>query len=146
MRYFDEIVIQIFAKKEMEANAHFWYSISTEKEVYNMLEQFNCPYSLEEFTNVPEPRSNFQELRLSFSKNDQLSQNPAFQKALEGIDTFRLRISPDGRTLLLFPEGPYNMTFTSKGVRTHHPLGRILRQQGLEMPISFRVIDRKSVV
>lgn len=32
------------------------------------------------------------------------------------------------------------MTFTSKGVRTHHPLGRILRQQGLEMPISFRVI------
>ena len=97
-----------------------------------MLEQFNCPYSLEEFTDVPEPRSNFQELRLSFSKNDQLSQNPAFQKALEGIDTFRLRISPDGRTLLLFPEGPYNMTFTSKGVRTHHPLGRILRQQGLE--------------
>ena len=36
-------------------------------------------------------------------------------------------------------EGPCNMTFSPAGVRTHHPLGRLLRQQGLEPPLSFLV-------
>lgn len=88
---------------------------------------------------VPEPHTNAQVLRLSFSKKDQLSQNPALQKALDGVKEFRLKISPDGRFLLLDPEGPYNMTFTPQGVQTHHPLGELLQKQGLELPVSFRV-------
>ena len=80
-----------------------------------------------------------QALRLSFSKADQLSQNKALREALGGVSGFHLRISPDGRTLLLDPEGKCNMTFTAAGVRTHHPLGKLLRKQKLEPPVSFLV-------
>lgn len=97
------------------------------------------PLSLREFIDVPEPQSRTQLLRLSLSKYDVLSQNEALKRALGGVSSFRLRISPDGRTLALDPEGSGNMTFSGAGVRTHHPLGDMLRQRGLKPPLTFRV-------
>lgn len=105
-----------------------------------MLSPFGHPLDLNEFVDVPEPCPHAQALRLSFSKSDQLTQNGALRKALNGTSAFRMRISPDSRTLILDPEGPSNMTFTAAGVRTHRPLGTLLRQQGLEPPLSFLVV------
>lgn len=102
-----------------------------------MLNRNDCPYDFNEFLDVPEPESRAQKPRLSFSKDDQFAQNETLRKAMNGVSSFRLRISPDGRTLMLDPQGPCNMTFTPAGVRTHHPLGRLLRERGLEPPLSF---------
>ena len=104
-----------------------------------MLNRYGCPYNLEDFQDVPEPESRAQKPRLTFSRDDQFTQNEALHKALTGVCAFRLRISPDGRTLTLDPQGPCNVTFTPAGVRTHHPLGRLLRERGLEPPLSFFV-------
>lgn len=102
-----------------------------------MLNGNDCPYDFEDFLDVPEPESRTQKPRLSFSKDDQFAQNETLHKAMNGVRSFRLRISSDGRTLVLDPQGPCNMTFTPVGVRTHHPLGRLLRERGLEPPLSF---------
>lgn len=104
-----------------------------------MKEPFDCPYSIQEFIDVPEPRSHTQVLRLSMSKYDALSQNEALKKTWGETRAFRLRLSPDGRTLALDPEGASNMTFSRAGVRTHHPLGDMLRQRGLKPPLTFLV-------
>lgn len=109
------------------------------KEGVSVLSSFGVSYDLNQFIDVPKPQFRTQMPRLSFSKGDQLSQNEALQKLFDGVSAFRLRISPDGWTLALDTEGPCNMTFSPAGVRTHHPLGRLLRQQGLEPPLSFLV-------
>lgn len=104
-----------------------------------MKEPVDRPDPLQEFIDVPEPQSRTQPLRLTMSKYDVLSQNEALKRTLGGVSTFRLRISPDGRTLALDPEGSGNVTFSRAGVRTHHPLGDMLRQRGLKPPLTFRV-------
>lgn len=94
---------------------------------------------LAQFEEVPSPHTYNGIYRLSFSRGDQLSQNDSFHKKLDGRDAFRLRISPDGRMLAMDTEGDCNLTFTPSGVRTHHPLGALLRQRGLEAPLSYRM-------
>ncbi len=89
------------------------------------------------FEDVPSPAARSTACRLTLSLEDRLSQNEAFRRALQGTNAFRLQISPDGRLLRLDPKGPHNLVFTPAGVRTHHPLGEMLRQKGLEMPLSY---------
>ena len=96
-------------------------------------------YDLSSFLDVPEPRAREKLPCLSLSKDDRLSQNRALRQALCGVSTFRLRLSPDGRALTLAPEEGGNLTFTAAGVRTHHPLGELLRKKGLELPATFRM-------
>lgn len=49
-----------------------------------MKDPVDHPLSLQEFIDVPEPRSRTQLLRLSMSKYDVLSQNEALKRALGG--------------------------------------------------------------
>ena len=65
--------------------------------------------------------------RISVTKNDRLALNSAFHAHLKNASAFRLRVSPDGYTLLLDTGGPFNPFLTDKGVQTRHDLGELLR-------------------
>ena len=79
------------------------------------------------------------------SAEDRLSQNDSFHRALQGTAAFRLQLSSDGCFLRLDPRGPENLTFTPAGVRTHHPLGDLLRRKGLEPPLSYLMCWREDL-
>ena len=101
-----------------------------------MLEDLAFDFSL--FEDVPPPRPRTAGVyRLSLSAEDRLSQNEPLHRALQGAADFHLQISADGRLLRLDPKGPHNLNFTPAGVRTHHPLGAMLRRKGLEPPLSY---------
>ncbi len=100
-----------------------------------MLQNLDFDFSL--FEDVPSPKSHNTVCRLTLAAEDRLSQNEAFHRALQGTTAFRLQVSSDGRFLRLDPNGPCNLTFTNAGVRTHHPFGDLLRQKGLEPPLSY---------
>ncbi len=100
-----------------------------------MLQDFDLDFS--RFEDVPPPAARINVFRLTLSLENRLSQNKSFHHALQGTAAFHLQISPDGRFLRLDPKGPYNLTFTQAGVRTHHPLGAMLRRKGLEPPLSY---------
>ena len=108
-----------------------------------MLQDFDFDFSL--FEDVPPPKSNAVVCRLSLAAADRLQQNDAFHRALQGTTAFRLQLSPDGRFLRLDPKGPSNLTFTNAGVRTHHPLGDMLRRKGLEPPLSYLMCWREDL-
>lgn len=100
---------------------------------------------LSTFLDVSAPHTSQPIYRLTLSKVDQLSQNNAFCQATKDVADFHLRLSPDGRTIALSQEEPHNLTFTPAGVRTHHPLGNMLRQLGLELPVSYRMVWREDL-
>lgn len=74
-----------------------------------------------------------------------MSQNEAFLRETRDTPAFRLKVSGDGRQIFLGREGPLNLTFTDKGVRTHHPLGMMLRQQGIELPAAYLFVWREDL-
>ena len=108
-----------------------------------MLQSIDFDFSL--FEDVPPPKSNAAVCRLTLTAEDRLSQNDSFHRALQGAAAFHLQISPDGRFLRLDPNGPNDLTFTNAGVRTHHPLGEMLRQKGLEPPLSYLMCWREDL-
>ena len=108
-----------------------------------MLQNLNFDFSL--FEEVPPPQFRTAVCRLTLSKKDHLCQNDAFHRALQGAASFHLQISPDGRFLRLDPKGPVNLTFTPAGVRTHHPLGDLLRVKGLEPPLAYCMCWREDL-
>ncbi len=108
-----------------------------------MLQDTAFDFSL--FEDVPPPVSRSAVYRLSISAENLLSQNDAFHRALQGTTAFRLQLSADGRFLRLDPNGPVNMTFSNAGVRTHHPLGDMLRRKGLEPPLSYVMCWREDL-
>lgn len=108
-----------------------------------MLQNLDFDFSL--FEDVPSPKSHNTVCRLTLAAEDRLSQNEAFHRALQGTTAFRLQVSSDGRFLRLDPNGPCNLTFTNAGVRTHHPFGDLLRQKGLEPPLSYLMCWREDL-
>lgn len=108
-----------------------------------MLQDLDFDFSL--FEDVPPPKSHAAVYRLTIAAGDQLSQNESFRRALQGTNSFRLQLSSDGRFLRLDPNGPNNLTFTNAGVRTHHPLGDMLRRKGLEPPLSYLMCWREDL-
>lgn len=107
-----------------------------------MLQDFDFDFSDFEDVPAPQPRATY---RLTLTAEDQLSQNDSFRRALQGVTDFHLQISSDGRFLRLDPKGPHNMTFTNAGVRTHHPLGDMLRRKGMEPPLSYLMYWREDL-
>ena len=108
-----------------------------------MLQNLDFDFSL--FEDVPSPKSHNTVCRLTLAAEDRLSQNEAFHRALQGTTAFRLQVSSDGRFLRLDPNGPCNLTVTNAGVRTHHPFGDLLRQKGLEPPLSYLMCWREDL-
>ncbi len=102
-----------------------------------LLDLWEIELNLEEFADVPEPLSRQGVYRLSITKDDTLRMNEAFRKKTQGERAFRLRMSRDGRRLILDTEGTINLVFSPSGARKHHELGKLLRQRGLELPASF---------
>ncbi|WP_295635448.1 hypothetical protein [uncultured Intestinimonas sp.] len=108
-----------------------------------MLQDFDFDFS--NFEDVPSPKSHGNVYRLSFAAEDRLKQNESFHRALQDTTAFHLQLSPDGRFLRLDPKGPHNLTFTKAGVRTHRPLGEMLRKKGLEPPLSYLMCWREDL-
>lgn len=106
---------------------------------------FNTHVDLDAFEEVPAPQSHQGICRLSISAGDRMSQNEAFLRETRDTPAFRLKVSGDGRQIFLGREGPLNLTFTDKGVRTHHPLGMMLRQQGIELPAAYLFVWREDL-
>lgn len=96
-----------------------------------------CQFQLCDFLDVPAPQFRRTVFRLAISVHDQLAMNDAFRKQFSQLGEFRLRLSPDGYTLLLNEDDPGNLTFTEKGVRTTHPLGDMLRERQVSLPASY---------
>lgn len=99
----------------------------------------NTEINFDLFEDVPSPQDYRSAFRLSLYKSGKLSQNEAFKNELGGRQEFRLRVSPDGRLLILDPKEPHNMTFTPNGVRTHRNLLDTLRSKGLLAPLTYQV-------
>lgn len=97
-----------------------------------------CHFHLDEFMDLPAPSARSSGFCLSFTKGDRLALSAAFHAHLGNTSDFRLRVSPDGYTLLLDTTGPFNISFTEKGVRTSHELGDLLRERQISFPASFR--------
>lgn len=91
------------------------------------------------FFDVPAPFTRLPAFRLSVSSKDQLQQNEAFRKKLQGVSSFHLQIRGDGLFLRLIPAEKGDLTFSPHGVRAHRPLGNILRERGLEPPVSYKM-------
>lgn len=108
-----------------------------------MPQDFDFDFSL--FEDVPPPKSHAAVYRLTLAVGDRLCQNDHFHRALQGTTAFHLQLSSDGRFLRLDPKGPNNLTFTNAGVRTHHPLGDMLRRKGLEPPLSYLMCWREDL-
>ena len=99
----------------------------------------NIPLDLSLFEDVPSPRARAAACRLSFSAGSRLSQNEAFQRALQGTDRFHLKLSPDGRVVLLFPDEQGELHFGARGARIHRPLGEMLEQRRLKAPVAYQM-------
>ena len=107
-----------------------------------MLQDFDFDFSGFEDVPPPQPRATH---RLPFTEEDRLSQNDSFHRVLQGACAFRLQLSPDGRFIRLDPKGPHNLTFSKAGIRTHHPLGDMLRRKGMEPPLSYVLCWREDL-
>ena len=107
-----------------------------------MLQDLDFDFSI--FEDVPPPKPHVV-CRLTIAEGDRLSQNESFHRALQGANAFRLQLSSDGRFLRLDSKGPNNLTFSNAGVRTHHPLGDMLRRKGLEPPLSYIMCWREDL-
>ena len=94
---------------------------------------------LKRFVEVPEPVGRAAALRLCVSGSDQIQQNEAFHRKLQGTAAFRLRLRDDGLFLMLVPDQRGNLVFSPNGVRAHHPLGDMLRSCGLEPPVAYQM-------
>lgn len=105
----------------------------------------NISVDLKTFEEVPSPQSLQNICGLTISRDDQLMQNETFRQKTQDCPGFQLRISPDGRMLFLTQAEPYNLTFTSNGVRMHHPLGAMLREKKLEPPLSYQFVWREDL-
>lgn len=107
-----------------------------------MLQDFDFDFS--QFEDVPPPQPHVT-YRLTLTAKNRFHQNDSFHRALQGAAAFRLQLSSDGRFLRLDLKGPHNLTFTDAGVRTHHPLGDMLRRKGLEPPLSYLMCWREDL-
>lgn len=97
-----------------------------------------CQFQLEDFMDLSASPTRAATFRISVTKNDRLALNSAFHAHLKNASAFRLRVSPDGYTLLLDTGGPFNLFLTDKGVQTRHDLGELLREKQISFPASFR--------
>lgn len=97
-----------------------------------------CQFQLEEFMDLSASPARTATFRISVTKNDRLALNSAFHAHLNNAAAFRLRVSPDGYTLLLDTEGPFNLFPTDKGVQTRHDLGDLLRKNQISFPASYQ--------
>lgn len=97
-----------------------------------------CQFQLDEFMDLSVLPTHAPAFRVSFTKGDRFTLSSAFHSHLDNASAFRLRVSPDGYTLLLDTVGPFNLSLTEKGVRTRHDLGDLLRENQISFPASYR--------
>lgn len=76
--------------------------------------------------------------RLSVSGAGRVAMNRAFCRQAGGQREFRIKISPDGRYLVLYPDEPPSIRFSAKGGDTAHSLlARRLKGLGFLMPALY---------
>lgn len=90
---------------------------------------------------IPPIRHYYETSRVSMTQKGLFSMNGAFRKEAGEQRRFRVRISPDGRYLVLYPTEPANVCFSAKnGHVTHKALARHLVQRGIQLPALYTVI------
>lgn len=109
-----------------------------------MLQNLDFDFSL--FEDVPSPKSHNTVCRAHARRRGPTQPERSLSPRPPGAPRhFWLQVSSDGRFLRLDPNGPCNLTFTNAGVRTHHPFGDLLRQKGLEPPLSYLMCWREDL-
>ena len=91
-----------------------------------------------QFRDIPPLRRSFDIPRLSVSSAGVLTLNSAFLRLLgEEQRSFCIKLSPDGRMLLLIPNGTPSFRFTPKGVLTHREFLELLRTLQIQVPAVY---------
>lgn len=82
----------------------------------------------------------FETPRVSVTQKGLFSMNAAFRKAAGAQRRFLVKISPDGRYLVLYPTEPANVCFSAKnGYMTHKALAKSLKERGIQLPALYAV-------
>lgn len=90
---------------------------------------------------IPPLRHYYETSRVSVTPKGLFSMNGAFRREVGAQRSFQVRISPDGRYLVLYPAEPGNVCFSAKnGHMTHTALARCLAERGIQLPALYTVV------
>lgn len=89
---------------------------------------------------IPPLQRYYEMPRVSITPKGLFSMNSAFRKEAGAQRRFQVRISPDGRYLVLYPTELANVCFSAKnGHMTHTPLAKSLKERGIRLPALYTV-------
>ena len=89
---------------------------------------------------IPPLQHYFETPRVSVTQKGLFSMNAAFLTAAGAQRRFLVKISPDGRYLVLYPTEPANVCFSAKnGYMTHKALAKSLKERGIQLPALYTV-------
>lgn len=90
---------------------------------------------------IPPLRHHYDIPRVSVTQKGLFSMNGAFRRETGAQRRFRVKITPDGRYLVLYPTEPANVCFSAKnGNMTHTALARSLMERGIQLPAIYTVV------
>lgn len=102
------------------------------------MEVFDLDFST--LQDIPPLQRYYETPRVSVATKGRFSMNGAFQREAGAQRSFRVKISPDGRYLVLYPSEPANVRFSAKnGYVTHIALAQDLTKRGIQLPALYTV-------
>ncbi len=103
------------------------------------MEFFDLDFST--LQDIPPLQRYYETPRVSITPKGLFSMNGAFRREAGDQRRFRVRISPDGRYLVLYPAEPANVCFSAQnGHVTHAALARTLTERGVQLPALYPVV------
>lgn len=111
------------------------HAVTTEEAI-----MYQYHVDLSTFVDIPPVCSYFDHPRVLISGKGNISLNSSMQKKVGEQREFHVRISPDGRYLALFPDGPANLRFSKKGANIYHTeLLKLLESKGILIPTTYEM-------
>lgn len=89
------------------------------------------------FIDVPAPVKYYEYPKLTMTSQGVLTMSNALQAAAKDGRTFTLRISEDGRYLLLKLDSKGNIKFSDKGTVTHKIMKDMLTERKIQLPACY---------